>query len=143
MRIFVTGGAGFIGSALVRHKAVRAAIDEFEPDVITHLSAESHVDRSIDGSGAFVQTLRAILDELRPRAEGQPYDAQMTEIADRPGHDKRYAIDASRIDDELGWTPAETFKTGIHQTVEWYLTNESWWRPLVADKAATRRGVGA
>ena len=350
MRIFVTGGAGFIGSALVRHlientthevlnfdkltyagtlstvervadsnryrfvqgdicdaEAVRAAIAEFRPDVITHLAAESHVDRSIDGPGAFVQTnvvgtytmlaearsywlslddeakaafrfhhistdevygtlgdtglftedtpydprspysaskagsdhlvsawghtfglpvlitncsnnygpyhfpekliplmiakaldgealpiygkgdqvrdwlyvedhvralqavfergepgrtynvgghnerqnievvktLCAILDEMRPRADGKPYAAQMTEVADRPGHDKRYAIDASRIGTELGWTPAETFETGIRKTVEWYLANEAWWRPLVAAKASERRGVAA
>lgn len=348
MRIFVTGGAGFIGSALVRHLientthavlnfdkltyagtlstvervadsdryrfvqgdicdagAVRAAIAAFKPDVVTHLAAESHVDRSIDGPGAFVQTnvvgtytmlaearaywlgldeaakaafrfhhistdevygslgdtglftedtpydprspysaskagsdhlvsawghtyglpvlitncsnnygpyhfpekliplmiakaldgeplpiygkgdqvrdwlyvedhvralqavfergqpgrtynvgghnerqnievvktLCAILDELRPRADGKSYADQMTEVADRPGHDKRYAIDASRIGEELGWTPAETFETGIRKTVEWYLANEDWWRPLIAAKAAERRGV--
>lgn len=348
MRIFVTGGAGFIGSALVRHlientthdvlnfdkltyagtlstvervadsdryrfvqgdicdaEAVRAAIASFRPDVITHLAAESHVDRSIDGPGAFVQTnvvgtytmlaearaywlsldeeareafrfhhistdevygtlgdtglftedtpydprspysaskagsdhlvsawghtfglpvlitncsnnygpyhfpekliplmiakaldgeplpiygkgdqvrdwlyvedhvralqavfergqpgrtynvgghnerqnievvktLCAILDELKPRADGKPYAEQMAQVADRPGHDKRYAIDASRIGAELGWTPAETFETGIRKTVEWYLANEAWWRPLVAAKAAERRGV--
>ena len=348
MRIFVTGGAGFIGSALVRHlientdytvlnfdkltyagtlstvervadsdrysfvqgdicdaDAVRAAINGFKPDVITHLAAESHVDRSIDGPGAFIQTnvvgtytmlaearaywlslnedarkafrfhhistdevygtlgdtglftedtpydprspysaskagsdhlvsawghtfglpvlitncsnnygpyhfpekliplmiakaldgeplpiygkgdqvrdwlyvedhvralqavfergevgrtynvgghnerqnievvktLCAILDELRPRADGRPYAEQMTEVADRPGHDKRYAIDASRIGDELGWHPAETFETGIRKTVIWYLANEAWWRPLVAAKASQRRGV--
>ncbi len=350
MRIFVTGGAGFIGSALVRHlidnsehevlnfdkltyagtlstvervassnryrfiqgdvcdaAAVRAAIAEFKPDVITHLAAESHVDRSIDGPGAFVQTnvvgtyvmlaearaywlelgadekttfrfhhistdevygslgdtglfteetpydprspysaskagsdhlvsawghtfglpvlitncsnnygpyhfpekliplmiakaldgeplpvygkgdqvrdwlfvedhvralqavfergepgrtynvgghnerenievvhtVCAILDTLRPRADGQSYATQITSVADRPGHDKRYAIDASRIGAELGWTPAETFETGICKTVEWYLANEAWWRPLVAAKAAERRGITA
>jgi dTDP-glucose 4,6-dehydratase len=350
MRIFVTGGAGFIGSALVRHlientthevlnfdkltyagtlstvervadsnryrfvrgdicdaDAVRSAIAEFKPEIVTHLAAESHVDRSIDGPGAFIQTnvvgtytmlaearaywlgldadakaafrfhhistdevygslgdtglftedtpydprspysaskagsdhlvsawghtfglpvlitncsnnygpyhfpekliplmiakaldgaplpiygrgdqvrdwlyvedhvralqavfergepgrtynvgghnerqnievvrtLCTILDELRPRADGRPYAQQMTEVADRPGHDKRYAIDASRIGDELGWTPAETFETGIRKTVEWYLANEDWWRPLVVAKAAERRGVAA
>jgi dTDP-glucose 4,6-dehydratase len=346
MRIFVTGGAGFIGSALVRHlianthhevlnfdkltyagtltavepvslsnryrfvqgdicdtAAVRAAIAAFRPDVITHLAAESHVDRSIDGPDAFIQTnlvgtytmlaearaywlgldevaraafrfhhistdevygslgedglftedtpydprspysaskagsdhlvsawghtfglpvlitncsnnygpyhfpekliplmivkalageplpvygrgdqvrdwlhvedhvralqavfeqgqpgrtynvggnnekqnlevvnaVCAILDELRPRADGQSYAAQISYVADRPGHDKRYAIDASRIAAELGWTPRETFESGIRKTVAWYLDNEAWWRPVVAERAADRR----
>jgi dTDP-glucose 4,6-dehydratase len=350
MRIFVTGGAGFIGSALVRHlventshevlnfdkltyagtlstvervvssnryrfvqgdicdpQAVRAAIAEFRPEVITHLAAESHVDRSIDGPGAFIQTnvvgtytmlaearsywqgldddakarfrfhhistdevygslgdtglftedtpydprspysaskagsdhlvsawghtfglpvlitncsnnygpyhfpeklvplmiakaldgeplpvygagdqvrdwlfvedhvralqavfergeigrtynvggfnekqnievvhtICAILDRLRPRADGKPYAEQITSVADRPGHDKRYAIDATRIEQELGWRPEETFETGIEKTVRWYLDNEAWWRPLVAAKASERRGVVA
>ena len=350
MRILVTGGAGFIGSALVRHliehsehevlnldkltyagtlstvervaqsnryrfvqadicdaAAVRAVLAEFRPEIVTHLAAESHVDRSIDGPGAFIQTnvvgtftllnevrgywqgldeaaraafrfhhistdevygslgdtglfteetpydprspysaskagsdhlvsawghtyglpvlitncsnnygpyhfpekliplmivralageslpvygagdqvrdwlyvedhvraLQAVfergrpgrtynvggnnemqnlevvhavcahLDRLRPRADGQGYAAQITYVADRPGHDKRYAIDASRIRDELGWEPRETFATGIAKTVEWYLASESWWRPLVEAKAAERRGVVA
>ena len=350
MRIFVTGGAGFIGSALIRHlighsshevlnfdkltyagtlstvesiadsdryrfvrgdicdaDAVRAAIADFRPEVITHLAAESHVDRSIDGPGAFIQTnlvgtftmlseargywqslsdearaafrfhhistdevygslgdtglfteetpydprspysaskagsdhlvsawghtyglpvlitncsnnygpfhfpekliplmiakalagetlpiygkgdqvrdwlyvedhvralqtvfehgapgrtyniggnnekqnievvttVCAILDRLRPRTDGKGYAEQIGYVADRPGHDKRYAIDASRIADELGWTPAETFESGIEKTVAWYLANEDWWRPLVAAKAAERRGVAA
>lgn len=90
-----------------------------------------------------VKTVCAILDELRPRADGKPYADQMTEVADRPGHDMRYAIDASRIGNELGWTPTETFETGIRKTVGWYLANEAWWRPLVAAKAAERRGVAA
>lgn len=348
MRIFVTGGAGFIGSALVRHlientdhevlnfdkltyagtlstvervadsnryrfvqgdicdaDAVRAAIGEFRPDIITHLAAESHVDRSIDGPQAFIQTnvvgtfvlllearsywqgldeaaraafrfhhistdevygslgdtglftedtpydprspysaskagsdhlvsawghtyglpvlitncsnnygpyhfpeklvplmiakaldgeplpvygtgdqvrdwlfvedhvralqavfergelgrtynvggfnekqnievvrtICAILDRLRPREDGQSYADQITSVADRPGHDKRYAIDASRINQELGWHPEETFETGIEKTVAWYLANEHWWRPIVERGAAQRRGV--
>lgn len=350
MRIFVTGGAGFIGSALVRHliensahevlnfdkltyagslstvesvassdryrfvqgdicdaEALRSAITDFRPDIITHLAAESHVDRSIDGPSAFIQTnlvgtytmlaeartywaslngsakeafrfhhistdevygslgdtgrfteetpydprspysaskggsdhlvsawghtyglpvlitncsnnygpyhfpekliplmivkalareplpvygkgdqvrdwlyvedhvralqavfergqpgrkynvggnnekqnievvriVCAILDRMRPRADGKPYADQITSVADRPGHDKRYAIDATRIQEELGWAPAETFETGIEKTIEWYLANEDWWAPLVEAKAVARRGVAA
>ena len=73
-----------------------------------------------------VQTVCALLDELRPRADGVSYAEQVTYVTDRPGHDRRYAIDASKIERELNWKPAETFATGIRKTVEWYLANESW-----------------
>ena len=351
MRIFVTGGAGFIGSALIRHliantghevlnfdkltyagslttveaaatsdrysfvqgdicdaEAVRAAITQFRPNIITHLAAESHVDRSIDGPGAFIhtnvvgtytmlaearaywQTLDAepkaafrfhhistdevygslgetglfteetpydprspysaskagsdhlvsawghtfglpvlitncsnnygpyhfpekliplmivkalageplpiygkgdqvrdwlfvedhvralqtvfekgvpgrtynigghnekqnievvrvvctILDRLQPRDDARSYADQMTSVPDRPGHDQRYAIDAGRIREELGWQPCETFETGIEKTVRWYLDNKAWWSEIVArHKADQRRGLAA
>ena len=73
-----------------------------------------------------VHTLCTILDELSPRSDGKPYKAQITYVKDRPGHDRRYAIDASKIERELGWKPAETFETGIHKTVQWYLDNQAW-----------------
>ena len=73
-----------------------------------------------------VQTVCALLDELRPKADGSSYSAQISYVKDRPGHDRRYAIDASKIERELGWKPVETFETGIRKTVEWYLENPSW-----------------
>ena len=73
-----------------------------------------------------VHTVCRLLDELRPRADGQSYAAQISFVKDRPGHDRRYAIDARKIERELGWTPAETFDTGIRKTVQWYLGNADW-----------------
>jgi dTDP-glucose 4,6-dehydratase len=73
-----------------------------------------------------VKTICKILDELRPRADGQSYVDQITFVKDRPGHDRRYAIDASKIEKELGWRPAETFDSGIRKTVQWYLDNPAW-----------------
>jgi dTDP-glucose 4,6-dehydratase len=73
-----------------------------------------------------VHTVCALLDELRPRADGKPYREQIAFVADRPGHDRRYAIDARKIERELGWKPAETFETGIRKTVQWYLDNQGW-----------------
>ena len=79
-----------------------------------------------------VQTLCDILDKLRPRGDGRPYQAQITFVKDRPGHDRRYAIDASKIERELGWRPAETFESGIRKTVQWYLDNEPWVRNVTS-----------
>ena len=73
-----------------------------------------------------VQTVCALLDELRPRADGQPYATQIAYVKDRPGHDRRYAIDARKIERELGWKPAETFDSGIRKTVRWYLDHPDW-----------------
>jgi dTDP-glucose 4,6-dehydratase len=73
-----------------------------------------------------VHTLCALLDELKPRADGKPYREQITYVKDRPGHDRRYAIDAAKIAQELGWTPAETFASGLRKTVQWYLANQAW-----------------
>ena len=73
-----------------------------------------------------VNTICALLDELRPRADGASYNTQISYVKDRPGHDRRYAIDASKIERDLGWKPAETFDTGIRKTVQWYLANPEW-----------------
>ena len=73
-----------------------------------------------------VHTLCAILDQEQPKTDGSSYRAQITFVKDRPGHDRRYAIDASKLERELGWKPAETFETGIRKTVRWYLDNQAW-----------------
>jgi dTDP-glucose 4,6-dehydratase len=73
-----------------------------------------------------VHTVCALLDELRPRSDGQPYATQIAHVKDRLGHDRRYAIDARKIERELGWKPAETFETGIRKTVQWYLDHSDW-----------------
>ena len=73
-----------------------------------------------------VRTICALLDELKPRADGASYAAQINFVADRPGHDRRYAIDATRLETELGWKARESFDSGIRKTVQWYLANQEW-----------------
>ncbi len=73
-----------------------------------------------------VHTICSILDGLRPKADGTSYSSQITYVKDRPGHDRRYAIDASKLGRELGWKPAETFESGLQKTVQWYLDNQEW-----------------
>jgi dTDP-glucose 4,6-dehydratase len=87
--------------------------------------------RNID----LVRTICRILDVKRPK--DAPHDRLITYVADRPGHDLRYAIDPSRIREELGWRPSVTLEQGLEKTVQWYLENEDWWRPL-----QSRAGVG-
>ena len=89
-----------------------------------------------------VKTICKILDEVRPRKDGKSYAEQITFVADRPGHDLRYAIDASKIQRELGWKPQETFETGMKKTVMWYLDNKWWWEPLYAKYQRKRLGLG-
>lgn len=78
-----------------------------------------------------VETICTLLDELQPRADGRSYKEQITFVQDRPGHDRRYAIDASKIERELGWKPQETFESGIRKTVQWYLDNRQWWERVL------------
>jgi len=73
-----------------------------------------------------VRTICGLLDNLKPRADGKPYQDQIAFVTDRPGHDRRYAIDARKIERELGWKPSESFETGIAKTVAWYLANQDW-----------------
>ncbi len=73
-----------------------------------------------------IHTICHLLDTIRPRYDGSSYRGQITAVTDRPGHDRRYAIDAGKIERELGWRPAETFETGIHKTLTWYLENQQW-----------------
>lgn len=87
--------------------------------------------RNID----LVRRICALMDERRP--EGAPHERLIVFVADRPGHDARYAIDPTRIETELGWRPSVTLEEGLARTVDWYLANEAWWRPLLE-----RRGVG-
>ncbi len=85
-----------------------------------------------------VQTVCAVLDELKPRNNGK-YADLITYVADRPGHDLRYAIDPAKLMTELGWKPRENFDTGIRRTVQWYLENEWWWGPIRANRYAGQR----
>ncbi len=90
-----------------------------------------------------VHAITTTLDRLAPRPDGRPYAEQIAFVQDRPGHDHRYAIDASKIKTELGWTPEVTFEEGIELTVAWYLQNEAWWRPILEKRdPLARRGHG-
>lgn len=86
-----------------------------------------------------VKTICTLLNTLSPRADGQSYDKQITYVADRPGHDRRYAINCSKLQKELGWSPKESFATGIEKTVKWYLANRAWADAITQKKYARER----
>ncbi|WP_414903430.1 dTDP-glucose 4,6-dehydratase [Sphingomonas flavalba] len=88
---------------------------------------------------AVVETICDTLDRIRPRGDGESYRRQISFVADRPGHDFRYAIDASKLERELGWRPRENFESGIDRTIRWYLDNEAWWRPIQSGAYAGER----
>lgn len=90
-----------------------------------------------------VKAICAILDDVRPRPDGRAYADLVTHVADRPGHDARYAIDASRAGRELGWRPSVTVEEGLETTIRWYLANEGWWRPMLQHRGVGQRlGIG-
>ncbi|MBX7492962.1 dTDP-glucose 4,6-dehydratase [Qipengyuania sp. 1NDW9] len=116
---------------------------EDHADALLLVVQEGKIGRSYNIGGEnertnleLVRTLLTILDEVRPKADGSYLD-QIEFVADRPGHDQRYAIDPSRIRDELGWRPSVTVEEGLERTVRWYLDNEVWWQALL-----DRKGVG-
>ena len=102
-------------------KVLSGPLDGLRSITIERLRREAEVIARLEHP-----SLCAILDDERPRADGGPYADQITYVTDRPGHDRRYAIDARKIARDLGWQPAETFATGIRRTVRWYLDHQDW-----------------
>ena len=120
---------------------------EDHADALLTVLEEGEVGRSYNIGGEnearnidLIRTICGLLDARRPGAA--PHDRLIEFVEDRPGHDMRYAIDPSRIREELGWRPSVTLEEGLARTVDWYLENEDWWRPLL-DVALERRGTGA
>ncbi len=120
---------------------------EDHADALLLALAKGEIGRSYNIGGEnelsnidLVRRICAVLDDLRPAAS--PYADQISFVADRPGHDQRYAIDPVRIRDELGWRPSLTISQGLQRSVQWYLDNEAWWRPLLGrDGVGKRLGV--
>jgi dTDP-glucose 4,6-dehydratase len=117
---------------------------EDHADALLTVVAKGEIGRTYNIGGenessnlTLVKTICGILDRLRPRGDGSEYADLITFVTDRPGHDARYAIDPTRIREELGWRPSVTVEEGLEKTVQWYLDNEDWWQPLL-----TRTGVG-
>lgn len=115
-------------------KALRQVFEAGQPGRTYNIGGNSE-RTNID----VVRTICGLLDRLRPREDGRPYADQIRFVADRPGHDKRYAIDASRIQRELGWQPSVSFEEGIEQTVQWYLDNPDWWTAILETRYGTER----
>lgn len=115
-------------------RALRRVFESGEPGETYNVGGNAE-RRNIE----VVRAICAALDEKRPRPDGLSYAEQITFVADRPGHDRRYAIDASKIRDTLGWRPTLGFEEGIARTVAWYLDNPDWWQAILDSRDATRR----
>lgn len=101
--------------------AIRRVLDAGQPGEVYNVGGWNE-----KANLEIVHTICALLDELQPRLDGKSYQEQIIFVTDRPGHDRRYAIDARKLECELGWKPVETFETGIRKTVLWYLDNQKW-----------------
>ncbi len=106
--------------------ALQVVLLQGEPGQTYNVGGNSE-RRNID----VVRTICGVLDELRPRKDRERHEHLIEYVRDRPGHDLRYAIDATKIREALGWSPAETFESGIEKTVRWYLDNKAWWQPIL------------
>jgi dTDP-glucose 4,6-dehydratase len=120
-------------------RALRAVFERGHPGETYNVGGNAE-RRNIE----VVQAICAELDRRQPRADGKAYAEQITFVADRPGHDQRYAIDAGKIRADLGWQPQVTFEEGIAATVGWYLERTDWWKPILGRNYDTsRRGLGS
>lgn len=115
-------------------QALRKVFEAGVPGETYNIGGDSE-RRNID----VVRAICAALDTRSPRNDGKSYAEQITFVADRPGHDQRYAIDASKIKRELGWQPEVGFEEGVARTVEWYLSRRDWWEPIIEERYSSRR----
>ena len=112
---------------------------KYHSSAIREILKQGHIGDTYNAGGwnektnlEVVENLCAILDELKPKLDGKSYRDQITFVQDRPGHDRRYAIDPSKLERELRWRPQETFETGLRKTVLWFLENEMWVNHVVS-----------